>query len=312
MSAMPRSDEDLTHAAADPYPLYARLRALGPVVYLIRHQVVALTTHAAVRTALEHPACFGPPGEPGGGLAAGGGSTHTLLPGPPDRPSARRPKGLSGHIEQAARRLAGACLAEGRMDAAEVAIWLAQDVALLRGLPPQAAEGAQGLDTAAACATATTLCLLAAHPEQYRLLRARRAGAAAAVHEALRLEAPIQHTVRRVRAGLNVCGTELEPGTPVWLLYGSAGRDVGQWGPRADRYIIQRPGNHDHLALGHSPRACPGRTLAIAQATELIAALARRAPYLVLDGEPVRDPSDPLRGWRRVPLLLRSGLPAVR
>lgn len=54
MSDIPGSDVDLfsDEARVDPYPIYAELRAAGPVVYLARHGHYALPRYADVRTAL--------------------------------------------------------------------------------------------------------------------------------------------------------------------------------------------------------------------------------------------------------------------
>ncbi|MFE2923758.1 cytochrome P450 [Streptomyces goshikiensis] len=48
------SDETL----ADPYPLFAALREIGPVVYLPRHDLYAVVRHAAVREAVNDPERF--------------------------------------------------------------------------------------------------------------------------------------------------------------------------------------------------------------------------------------------------------------
>jgi cytochrome P450 len=54
VSEIPVSDLDLftDEARLNPYPLYAELRALGPVVYLSRHEVYALSRYEQVRDVL--------------------------------------------------------------------------------------------------------------------------------------------------------------------------------------------------------------------------------------------------------------------
>lgn len=53
MSLAPVSDVDLYTESAriDPYGIYAELRALGPVVYLTRHDLYALPRYDEVRAA---------------------------------------------------------------------------------------------------------------------------------------------------------------------------------------------------------------------------------------------------------------------
>ena len=54
VSKVPVSDLDLftDEARLNPYPAYAQLRALGPVVYLARHEVYALPRYDQVRDVL--------------------------------------------------------------------------------------------------------------------------------------------------------------------------------------------------------------------------------------------------------------------
>ncbi|TRZ55734.1 MAG: cytochrome P450, partial [Rhodocyclaceae bacterium] len=42
----------------DPYPVYAQLRAIGPVVYMKQHDVYALPRYAEVAAALRQPTRF--------------------------------------------------------------------------------------------------------------------------------------------------------------------------------------------------------------------------------------------------------------
>jgi cytochrome P450/ferredoxin-NADP reductase len=57
---LPVYDGDLyaDEAIRDPYPLYAQLRALGPVVWLSQHQVYALPRYAEVASVLRQPKRF--------------------------------------------------------------------------------------------------------------------------------------------------------------------------------------------------------------------------------------------------------------
>lgn len=60
MSSVPAYDADLyaDEAILDPYPHYARLRELGPVVWLSKHEVYALPRYAEVRQVLGDDTTF--------------------------------------------------------------------------------------------------------------------------------------------------------------------------------------------------------------------------------------------------------------
>lgn len=57
---LPVFDDDLYADAVirDPYPVYARLRAMGPVVWLSQHKVYALPRYAEVASVLRQPKRF--------------------------------------------------------------------------------------------------------------------------------------------------------------------------------------------------------------------------------------------------------------
>ena len=54
---LPVFEDDLYADAVirDPYPVYARLREMGPVVWLARHEVYALPRYAEVASVLRQP-----------------------------------------------------------------------------------------------------------------------------------------------------------------------------------------------------------------------------------------------------------------
>jgi cytochrome P450 len=116
---------------ADPYPRYAQLRALGPVVWLTAHGIWAVTDDAHVRAALSDHANFSNAG--GGGLA-----NYFVVPPwrPPsiilevDPPQHERTRGvlmrvfspaalraMRAEFELQATRLVEAALAQGEIEA---------------------------------------------------------------------------------------------------------------------------------------------------------------------------------------------------
>ncbi|MEU5159650.1 cytochrome P450 [Streptomyces sp. NPDC020875] len=169
-------------------------------------------------------------------------------------------------------------------------------------VPLAAAYTAASMDTTI-YGIAEMLVQLARHPAQWDALRANVDGLAeAAFHEALRYEAPIQGFGRIVTRPADIGGTRIDAGEQVWLLYGSAGRDLERWGPDADQYNLHRPGNGHHLAFGHGPHLCAGIPLALLQATALLHALATGCTRLTLADEPTRLVHNILRGWQRAPI----------
>ncbi len=145
------------------------------------------------------------------------------------------------------------------------------------------------------------LCTRETH--HWKSLRAAPARAEHMWHEMLRLQAPCPGAVHEIRRGIRLtAGPYLPAGTRVWLLYGSAGRDMTQWGPDADRYRPGRPMASSHLTLGEGPCQSTGRQLAALYATTLLSALARRCPRMETDGEPSRTTR--LKGVTSLPLRL--------
>ncbi|MGW5680048.1 cytochrome P450, partial [Streptomyces sp. NPDC003860] len=168
-------------------------------------------------------------------------------------------------------------------------------------VPLSAAYTAASMDTTV-LGLVETLVQLAQHPAQWDLLRTRPDLAPSALHESLRLEAPIQGFGRLAAQAANIGGIDLRLGARVRVLYGSAGRDHKQWGPTADTYDITRPHLTDHLAFGEGPHHCAGLHLAQRQTTAILTALARRHTHLALHEQPTRLIHNTLRGYAHATL----------
>ncbi|ATM24629.1 hypothetical protein SMD44_p10130 (plasmid) [Streptomyces alboflavus] len=138
---------------------------------------------------------------------------------------------------------------------------------------------------------------LARQPQQWALLRREPIRAESALHEALRLDAPLQGLGRLVHRTTDLDGVRIEAGEQLWLLYGSAGRDERQWGIKADVFDIKRWQADQHLAFGAGPHLCAGKYLALMQARALLRALAARCTRLSLREEPRRLVNNTLRGY---------------
>ncbi|WP_433825581.1 cytochrome P450 [Actinoplanes sp. CA-015351] len=127
------------------------------------------------------------------------------------------------------------------------------------------------------------------------------AHASAASREALRLHPVASLTVVEAlgETEINTPGVRvrLGPGTPIWTLltYGSR-RDSRRF-PEPDAFRPQRwldeaePGKGDlrYLPFGAGPRACPGRSLALMEATLVVAVIARDFAISAAPSRPPRE-----------------------
>ncbi|MEV6947270.1 cytochrome P450 [Streptomyces sp. NPDC051172] len=132
----------------------------------------------------------------------------------------------------------------------------------------------------------TTVLHLLRHPRQWELLCAEPERIPAAVEEAARHDTALQG-FRRVTTGpVTLAGTELPPGTVLFVAFGAANRDPSRH-PRPDEFDITRPPER-HLAFGLGVHGCPGSQLAREQLRLTLEELTRRLPRLRLaDDRPV-------------------------
>jgi len=142
--------------------------------------------------------------------------------------------------------------------------------------------------------------LLAENPGQWATLRADPALAGAAFEEALRLSPPSHLVGRTVMRDAALHDTALPEGAKVLLFLAAANRD-----PRAfdapDTFDIARAGK-GHLSFGIGVHGCVGQVVARIEAAAVLAALARHAATLDLDGTPELKPANWLRGHTRLPV----------
>ncbi|MEV4704851.1 cytochrome P450 [Actinoplanes sp. NPDC049316] len=147
-----------------------------------------------------------------------------------------------------------------------------------------------------AAATAWAVHYLATHPDVQARVRAEAAEvlgpdgtpgdasaltrlrlAGAVVDEALRLRPPSPFVIMEPLADTTVGGLRVGKGTPIFVLqaYGSA-TDADRYPEpgefRPDRQLGHAtPGQQPYLPFGSGPRVCPGRNLALMEATLLVA-----------------------------------------
>jgi cytochrome P450 len=125
--------------------------------------------------------------------------------------------------------------------------------------------------------------------------------AKAAFEESLRLDPPVQLFFRTTTCPVEVEGIVIPADAKVLLFFGAANRDPRRWGDDADRYDIRRR-TAGHLAFGAGIHVCIGQFISRLEGELVLAALARRAGRLALEGEPVPKPNNTLKAFRRLPL----------
>jgi cytochrome P450 len=148
-------------------------------------------------------------------------------------------------------------------------------------------------------AMASGVMLFAEHPEQWDLLRANEALAAAAFNEILRMETPIQHFSRVATRDVDLGeGAVIRTGQRAIISYASANRDERHFCD-PDRFDIQRR-PLDHLAFGMGNHGCAGQGLARLEGHAVFKALARRVRRFECISEPERGLNNITRSCARV------------
>ena len=121
------------------------------------------------------------------------------------------------------------------------------------------------------------------------------------VEELLRLETPVQYTMRLTTEPLELAGVRLRADTPVVLLLAAANRDPLVF-PDPHRFDPDRPNGRDHLAFSAGIHYCLGAGLARMEAAATLRALFTRYPDLRLAGPVRRRPSQIVRGAQHLPV----------
>jgi cytochrome P450 len=149
---------------------------------------------------------------------------------------------------------------------------------------------------------AATVQLLAAHPDQWALLRADPGLARHAFEETLRLDSPVQNVFRTTTRDVVVDGVAIPAGEKVMLLLAAADTDPRRYDDPLS-FRLERRG-HGQLDLGLGVHQCIGQHIARTEVEVLLQELAARVGTLTLRGEGERELNNSLRAWRSVPLSL--------
>jgi cytochrome P450 len=156
---------------------------------------------------------------------------------------------------------------------------------------------------AAVNATANGIAALAAHPDQWALIRDGSVAPRAAIEEALRYDPPLQWFERWVLDdGYAVDGVTIPLGSRVALVLAAANRDPRRH-PDPDRFDLRRA-DTTHLSLGGGIHFCIGAPLARLELETTLTELARTEPELTIVPPAIRRPTFQFRGYDRLVVAL--------
>ena len=127
------------------------------------------------------------------------------------------------------------------------------------------------------------------HPDQLEKLRRRPGLIVPGVEELLRFESSVQlwHT-RSALEDIEIAGTTIPAGAPIFLCYGSANRDPARF-ENPDKLDLERP-NNEHVGYSQGIHYCFGAPLARLEVQTAVSEFFRRVenPRLVEDPPPYR------------------------
>ncbi|MFB9313473.1 cytochrome P450 [Nocardioides plantarum] len=169
---------------------------------------------------------------------------------------------------------------------------------------------APSLDTTIS-AIASSLMLLAQHPEQWQALRDDRSLVPNAVNEVVRIHSPLRAFARVAAAETHIDGVTIPRGARVVVLYASANRDERQW-QDPTRFDVTRDAT-PQLGFGHGTHGCAGQGLARLETQSILHSLLERVERIELVGSPVWGLNNIIHKLDQLPLRLvarRDGVQA--
>ncbi|MEU5696525.1 cytochrome P450 [Actinosynnema sp. NPDC020468] len=138
-------------------------------------------------------------------------------------------------------------------------------------------------------------------PEVRDRLVADPAHAEAVIEETLRLDPPVQYTVRVPFRPVVLEGVDIPRGVPIVLVLAGANRDPAVF-EDPHRFRPGRPDGHEHLAFSSGIHYCLGAGLARMEGAAALRGLFGRFPGLRAAGRVRRRPSRVIRGAARFPV----------
>ncbi len=147
------------------------------------------------------------------------------------------------------------------------------------------------------------IALLAANPEQRRLLGERDDLWPNAVDEVLRVDPPVLLTARMTVADTEIAGVPMPRGSVMVALLAGANRDP-QVFAQPDHFDVARHNAREHLSFSAGRHFCLGAALARMEGEVGLRTLFERYPDLRLESGAVRRSTRILRGFERLPVTL--------
>jgi cytochrome P450 family 144 len=138
---------------------------------------------------------------------------------------------------------------------------------------------AGGESTASLLGTAAWI--LATRPDIQRCVREKPELLGAFIDETLRYEPPFRGHYRHVADDVAVCGTELQAGSHLLLLWGAANRDPTHF-DTPDEFRLDRTDGKGHITFGKGAHFCVGAALARLEATVVLRQLLDRTAAIEL------------------------------
>jgi len=163
---------------------------------------------------------------------------------------------------------------------------------------------AAGVDTTVAGISAA-IYGLAAHPDQWQLLKSEPNRARAAFEEAIRWESPAQTFYRTAARDADLGGVTVPAGARVALSLASANHDPRRF-ENPDVYDINRGIAGGHVGFGFGIHQCAGQHLGRLEGEAILSALARKVDVLELTGTPARRLNNTLRSWGLLPMAVTA------
>jgi cytochrome P450 len=145
------------------------------------------------------------------------------------------------------------------------------------------------------------LVALADAPEQWQRLKDDRGLVRSAVEEILRFTTPVIYFMRTATKDTTLGNQAIAEGEPLVLLFGSADRDEGVFGPNAAQLDVGREPN-PHVAFGFGNHFCLGATLARLEGRVVLEQLLDRFTVIERTGPVEKSPSPVIAGTRRAEL----------
>jgi cytochrome P450 len=140
-------------------------------------------------------------------------------------------------------------------------------------------------------------------PEHLDTLRERPELWPNAVEEILRLDSPVQLTVRKALNDVELADRQINRGDVVLLYLAAANRDPSVF-PDPHRFDIERPNAGKHLAFSGGRHFCLGAALARTEGEVGLRAFFDRFPDVRAAGAGTRRDTRVLRGWSTLPVAL--------